>query len=95
MQKIDVMKSYWFRRRRYGYGWRPITWQGWLATLLTLISILLSGAFVSLFPTQSVSWYSIIQISISVIMLIMLCNASGPSPKWQWGDGSNNNSKKK
>jgi ABC-2 type transport system ATP-binding protein len=22
----------WFRRRRVGFGWRPVTWQGWLVT---------------------------------------------------------------
>ena len=24
----------WFRRRRVGLGWRPVSWQGWLVTLL-------------------------------------------------------------
>jgi ABC-type multidrug transport system ATPase subunit len=24
----------WFQRRRVGFGWRPITWQGWLVTVL-------------------------------------------------------------
>lgn len=19
----------WFRAKRYGWGWRPVTWQGW------------------------------------------------------------------
>ena len=26
----------WFRRRRVGLGWRPITWQGWLVTVLAV-----------------------------------------------------------
>jgi hypothetical protein len=26
--------NYWFRPKRYGYGATPITWQGWLLTLL-------------------------------------------------------------
>jgi ABC-2 type transport system ATP-binding protein len=25
----------WFRRRRVGLGWRPVSWQGWLVTVLT------------------------------------------------------------
>jgi ABC-2 type transport system ATP-binding protein len=24
----------WFRRRSIGFGWRPVTWQGWLVTLV-------------------------------------------------------------
>ena len=78
-------KTNWFRRRSYGYGWRPITWQGWLVTLLTIVSILCSGAFVKQFPTNLVAIYSIIQIFISVIVLIFVCVASGPTPTWQWG----------
>ena len=27
--------SYWFRPKRYGYGATPITWQGWLLTVLS------------------------------------------------------------
>ncbi|HUY11070.1 MAG TPA: hypothetical protein VMV73_02290, partial [Candidatus Dormibacteraeota bacterium] len=25
-------KSYWFRRRRFGIGWSPRSWEGWAAT---------------------------------------------------------------
>ncbi len=28
-----MMGRPWFRRRRVGLGWRPITWQGWLVTV--------------------------------------------------------------
>ena len=26
----------WFRRRRVGIGWRPVTWEGWLITLVAV-----------------------------------------------------------
>jgi hypothetical protein len=29
-----VAERPWFRARASGLGWYPITWQGWLATLL-------------------------------------------------------------
>jgi len=25
----------WFAPKRIGYGWRPVTWQGWLVTFVT------------------------------------------------------------
>ncbi|MGB7016331.1 MAG: hypothetical protein WBD69_10335 [Candidatus Cybelea sp.] len=25
-------KRYWFRRRRFGLGWSPKSWEGWAAT---------------------------------------------------------------
>jgi len=29
----------WFRRRRIGFGWRPITWEGWLVTAVVLVLV--------------------------------------------------------
>jgi hypothetical protein len=26
----------WFRRRSMGFGWRPVTWEGWLVTLVAV-----------------------------------------------------------
>jgi ABC-2 type transport system ATP-binding protein len=30
----------WFRRRRVGVGWRPASWQGWLATVLAVAIVI-------------------------------------------------------
>lgn len=38
-----MTKRQWFARRRYGFGVRPITWQGWLITAIALV-----GAIVAL-----------------------------------------------
>ncbi len=32
----DLTSLRWFRRRRVGFGWRPVSWQGWLVTLLAV-----------------------------------------------------------
>ncbi len=29
----------WFRPKRFGFGWTPATWEGWLVTLL-LVAII-------------------------------------------------------
>ena len=35
---------YWFRPKSFGYGWTPITWEGWAVTLgsmvITMVAIL-------------------------------------------------------
>ena len=28
----------WFKRKRWGYGWTPAGWEGWLATLLMVFT---------------------------------------------------------
>ena len=38
----------WFRRKRFGWGWTPISWEGWVVTLLV------TGACVSLWSPELV-----------------------------------------
>ena len=28
----------WFRRKTFGYGWTPASWEGWVATLLFVLA---------------------------------------------------------
>lgn len=30
----------WFARKRFGWGIRPVSWQGWIITLLVLVAFL-------------------------------------------------------
>lgn len=34
--------KYWFKTKEYGWGFVPVTWEGWLATLVLLTLILIS-----------------------------------------------------
>ena len=86
--KNSTKHNYWFKRRRYGYGWTPVTWQGWLSVLLFLVTVL-SGAVV-LRDTPRNSEYSkalvyMALLLISVSLLIIIPFKKGPSPKWRWG----------
>jgi hypothetical protein len=31
--------SGWFRRRRFGFGWSPASWEGWAATAFAAVLI--------------------------------------------------------
>lgn len=39
------MTTYWFRPKRFGYGFVPVTWEGWAATFL-MIGLLFLAAYV-------------------------------------------------
>lgn len=41
IEKTEVTDRYWFRPKSFGYGATPVTWEGWL---LTLGSMLMTGA---------------------------------------------------
>lgn len=37
----DNPQRYWFKRKIWGWGWTPATWQGWLSTLIYISLVLL------------------------------------------------------
>lgn len=73
------MERYWFRRRRYGYGWTPCTWQGWLSLAVFLI-VVIGGVSV---------WHStvgsIVTVAVAGVVFIGLCIVKGERPGWRWG----------
>ena len=74
------MNKIWFKRKLYGWGWTPTTWEGWLVILLWII------IFVSLVQTMDHEWLkNIIFIIIMISILIFICYKKGEKPKWQWG----------
>lgn len=85
----DKKKDYWFKRRRYGYGWVPVTWQGWL-TLGVLLVVVLGGAWVVKDAPQGelsdeVAIY-LAAVLASVLVLLFISNKKGPSLRWRWGE---------
>lgn len=95
--KDDKSRSHWFKRRRYGYGWTPIAWQGWLTVLayLTLIIfvavVLLEDTPRNTFSVESYIFLAFIAASTGVILVIS--RLKGPKPKWRWGRKPNDNPK--
>lgn len=80
-------KKIWFKRKRYGWGWYPVTWQGW-AVLLVYLGVIVPVAVSVDSNAHSLS-DSIIGFAIPWIaltsVLIGICYKKGETPRWQWG----------
>lgn len=78
----------WFVRKRYGWGWTPVTWQGWL--FLFIFLGLTAWNFLRIDRTShSVSdtlMDFIPQTLILIIVFLFGCWKTGEKPKWQWGE---------
>ena len=89
------MSKYWFKRRRYGRGWTPITWQGWLSVAAYLVVVL--GALLTIIDVpentfnQEVAIVLLI-ISLATVSLFQISYRKGPKPKWRWGKKPDDNS---
>lgn len=90
----DTQHPLWFKRRRYGYGWTPVTWQGWLLVCLLLLTAV-GGAIILLTVQYSnvLLWAYLNAVIVMVVLVLILAYRYGPSPKWRWGKKPTDDSK--
>ena len=91
---IDYIKDnpehYWFKRKIWGWGWVPATWQGLLTTLvyvgLILLTVLNREESI---PGNPDSGSNFLVLGLPIILLtvtfIFIVYKKGERPKWQWG----------
>lgn len=80
-------ERYWFKRKAYGWGWVPATWEGWLSLVVFLcVYVVIFVPFVSkqAIRAEDVSILSL-RIGCWIVALLGLCYVTGEKAKWQWG----------
>ena len=82
----DNPNRYWFKRKLYGWGWTPATWQGWLVLLVYVVAISLFSFTIDKNSSVSEIMFTfVLPIVLLTIALIRICYKKGEKPKWQWG----------
>jgi hypothetical protein len=79
-------KKLWFRAKMYGWGWYPISWQGWVVLLIYVVAMI--KIVTSLAPQHSGSdalFALAIRVVPLTILLLIICYAKGERPRWHWG----------
>ncbi|MCU0754905.1 MAG: hypothetical protein MUE46_07245 [Xanthomonadales bacterium] len=75
---------YWFRAKRYGWGWGlPCSWEGWLVNAAYAALLLL--AFLVIDPDRNPVPFVATVVLLSLAMIGM-CWWKGEPPRWRWGD---------
>ena len=87
-QKDLKEEKKWFKAKRYGWGWRPCSWQGWII-MIAYTLVLLSSAVQLDAKSHSVSDtlinFAIVFIPVT-LLLIVICYVKGDRPYWRWGE---------
>ncbi len=91
MKYFDYIKDnphhLWFKRKLYGWGWTPATWQGWVAVLGYIVFIgLLTVNLEERSSGRDVLLKFIVPVLLGTIALILLAYRTGEKPRWQWGE---------
>lgn len=82
----DNPEGYWFKAKLYGWGWVPVTWQGWAVVLVYIVAVLFFGLTLDEnSPTSEVFFTFLLPVILLTITLIRICYKKGPKPRWQWG----------
>lgn len=87
----------WFAAKEYGWGWSPVSWQGWTATVIFagLYAISLIG-FAAWAGSASEAHSDLRTILLGVLefgiwialltyILVRICIEKGEKPGWHWG----------
>jgi peptidoglycan/LPS O-acetylase OafA/YrhL len=84
-----MAKKIWFKRRYYGWGWRPVSWEGWLTLGIYLMLITLfywKGDDVEIVAARLKLLIPLVTITTAI--LIAISYHFGEKPRWQWGGKS-------
>ena len=72
---MSTTPEYWFRAKRYGWGWGlPVAWQGW-ASLALFFALLLVGAW-AILPQFGNSFF-LAYAALLVVGLLCVCWLKG------------------
>lgn len=85
METNNTSKKFWFKRKKYGWGWAPATWQGWLSLAGYTFFLSCYPVFFADEKSFSMGVFLIIAILLTV-GLVIVCFQKGEKPTWSWGD---------
>lgn len=78
---------YWFKRRLYGWGWTPVTWQGWAVTLIYLVLVVaLSHGIDDHSSGVDMALRFAVPFAVLTAGFILIAYKKGEKPMWQWGE---------
>ncbi len=91
--EVDTTKKIiWFKAKKYGAGWKPVTWQGWVATIAYVLLIYIDtldtikfDQIVSHSNSDTVIHFLIPFFLITFLFLGLTEATCSETFKWRWG----------
>ena len=80
----------WFKRKIYGWGWTPVTWEGWLSIIIYITFLIVTFRWAGAYShSANETFYKVVlPLAILTAGLIYLLYKKGEKPHWQWGQVS-------
>lgn len=90
LYSVHMPTKLWFKRKRYGWGWTPSTWEGWAVIVGYIVLVALFGATIDRdsAPMEVFATFAL-PVVLLTLTLIRICYRKGEPPRWQWGNEDN------
>lgn len=85
MEHKKNSKKKWFKAEMYGWGWYPVSWEGWIIISLYMIAISLHFINIEKFAhsTSDALLNFSIPFVITTVFLLIICYARGERPSFR------------
>lgn len=82
------MSKYWFKAKKYGWGWTPATIEGWICIGVYLIAITAYSFVAEYIAKNDVEFTLLFSGGIIILstILVFISYKKGEKPGWRWGD---------
>jgi hypothetical protein len=85
------MEQYWFKAYKYGYGWFPVSWRGWVVTLVYAVQNMYGVVFFQKYLVDRID--TLIAFSpvfiLSTILFLIIVVKTGEKAHWRRGKDNN------
>ncbi len=83
---MNNSQNLWFKRKRYGWGWTPSAWQGWLVTLVYVVILVALSLVVdeNSSPRDIILTFAFPLVLVT-LAFVQIAYKKGEKPRWQWG----------
>ena len=83
--------QYWFEPKSYGYGLTPVSWEGWVATGVFVVILLLFAHLNNFFSSSMMKptgpLLFVVEVFIlSVLFMHLMKEKTNGKLKWYWGN---------
>jgi hypothetical protein len=85
---VIAMTTYWFKQRQFGYGATPVTWQGWVITIGSVLVIAAATAWLTtLSAINPWFWVAVLIDAVVIIAILEIARRKTEGGwRWHWGN---------
>lgn len=81
----DNPNNYWFKAKWFGWGWTPVTRQGWIITAFYIaLVIVLSSRIDENAAFGEIFLPFVLPVLVATAVFIYIAYKRGEKPRWQW-----------